>query len=107
MNTNIDDINHYSLGRVFYKRDGVRGGNFLPLETDDLVLWISGFMSAQADCDIDGDYQSIEAALIDYDVEGELLIKLLNAAEIALSGDTWLRLPNVPVRGRAKLSVVS
>lgn len=102
---NAETINDYGLGWVFFKSDGVRGGNFLPFETN-LVEWIKGFMAAQADYDLDREYPSIESALIDYDVEGVLLVKLLQAADTALSGNEWLRLPGVPVRGRANLSVV-
>lgn len=104
MNTNkIDD---YSLGWAFFKMDGVRGGAFLPFETDNLVDWMKGFMAAQADYDVPQQYKSVEQALIDYDAEGALLAMLLDAADMALQGDEWLRLPYVPVRGRAKLSVV-
>lgn len=106
MNTDIE-INDYGLGWAFFKSDGVRGGAFLPLETDNLVEWMKGFMAAQADYDVPQQYNSVEAALIDMDAEGVLLAKLLDAADTALlPSDEWLRLPNVPVRGRGKLKLV-
>lgn len=105
MNTD-SEINNYGLGWAFFKMDGVRGGAFLPLESDNLVEWIKGFMAAQADYDFPRQYKSVEAALIDYDAEGALLAKLLDAADTALQCEEWLRLPPVPVRGRARLSVV-
>jgi outer membrane biogenesis lipoprotein LolB len=106
---NIDnEINDYGLGWAFFNTYGVKGGCFLPLETDNLVEWIKGFMAAQADYDLPQEYRSVEAALIDNGAEGVLLVKLLEAADTALlPSDEWLRLPSVPVRGRAKLSVVS
>jgi hypothetical protein len=85
---------------------GVKGGCFLPLETDNLAEWITGFMAAQADYDLPQEYRSVEAALIDNGAEGVLLTKLLQAADSAVSGNEWCIFPKVPVRGRAKLSVV-
>jgi hypothetical protein len=106
MNTK-SEIDNYGLGWAFFKSDGVRGGAFLPLESDNLVEWMKGFMAAQAEYDFPRQYKSVEAALIDYDAEGALLAKLLDAADTALlPSDEWLRLPSVPVRGRAKLSLV-
>jgi hypothetical protein len=101
MNTD-SEIDDYSLGWAFFKMDGVRGGAFLPFETDNLVEWMKGFMSAQFHDNNSKQYPSVELALIDYDVEGALLEKLLQSAEFIVSGN---KLP-VPIRGRAKLSVV-
>lgn len=103
-------MNDYGLGWVFFENNGVAGNEFLPFETDNLVEWIKGFMNAQADFDYPKQYASVEAALIGHGVKGKLLIQLLQAAETALQGNTLLRMPSVPVRGRvqsrAKLSVV-
>ena len=98
-------INNYGLGWAFFKCEGVCGGSFLPFESDDIVEWMKGFMSAQADYDCQ--HRSVEAALIDFGVKGDLLVRLLDAATFALETSEWLRLPGVPLRGRAKLSVVS
>ena len=98
-------IDSYALGWTFFKCEGVRGGAFLPFTSDNLVEWMKGFMAAQADYGCQ--HKSVEAALIDLGVEGVLLVRLLDAATLALETSEWLRLPGVPLRGRAKLSVVS
>ena len=82
MDTN-SEINDYGLGWAFFKMDGVRGGAFLPFESDNLVEWMKGFMAAQADYDVPQQYGSVESALIDMDAEGALWAKLLNAADTA------------------------
>jgi hypothetical protein len=105
MNTD-NEIDHYHLGWAFFNTYGVKGGCFLPLETDNLVEWMQGFMAAQADYDLPQEYKSVEAALIDNGAEGVLLTKLLQAADSVASGDELCIVPNVPVRGRAKLSLV-
>lgn len=102
----MSEINDYGLGWVFFKSDGVSGGEFLPFETDNLVEWIKGFMAAQADYDFPQQYSSVEAALVGNGVKGKLLTQLLQAAETALSGDKWLRMPSVPLRGKAQSKAV-
>lgn len=101
-----DEIDHYHLGWAFFNTYGVKGGCFLPLETDNLVEWIKGFMAAQAEYSLPQEYKSVEAALIDNGAEGALLVKLLQAADSVVSGNERCILPNLPIRGRAKLSVV-
>jgi hypothetical protein len=103
-------MNDYGLGWVFFENNGVAGNEFLPFETDNLIEWIKGFMSAQADFDYPKQYASVEAALVGNGVKGKLLTKLLEAAETALASDKSLSVPIVPLRGKshskAKLSVV-
>lgn len=101
-----NEIDHYHLGWAFFNTYGVKGGCFLPLETDNLVEWIKGFMAAQAEYSLPKEYRSVESALIDNGAEGELLVKLLQAADSLALGNEWCILPNLPVRGRARLSVV-
>jgi hypothetical protein len=98
-----NEIDHYGLGWAFFKSGGVKGGHFLPFETDNLIEWVRGFCAAQFHANNVKQYPSVELALIDNDVEGVLLEKLLQAAEFIASGN---KLP-VPVRGRAKLRIVS
>lgn len=97
------EIDNYGLGWAFFCGGGVKGGSFLPLLTDDLEEWVKGFMAAQADYDVEPqEFNSIESALIGNGVSGELLSKLLESSEKAFNSDEWLRLPSVPLRGKAK-----
>lgn len=94
-----EKIDDYGLGWVFFKSDGVRGGNFAPFEDDDLIEWIKGFAAAMADYDLDREYPSIQAALLDLGIDADLLEACLVAAESVHAGDDWVRWPSVLVRG--------
>lgn len=95
-----DDIHDYGLGWAFLKGGGMPGGCLLPDAGGDLREWIKGYAAALADYDPTGDAASIEAALRNDGVEGDLLEKLLLAAEAELADESgeWIRWPSVPVR---------
>lgn len=80
---------------------GTRKGDPLPAYDDPLatIEWMKGFAAALADCDLFGHYPSIEAALVDFGITGELLEELLSACEVIRDGEEWCRWPSVPVRG--------
>lgn len=92
----------YGEGWAFYKHGGVRDGAGIPALDDplDLVEWMKGFGAAMAYYDLDGLHPSIQAALLDHGIDGDLLEELLQAAELILDGEDWCRWPSDrPIRG--------
>lgn len=96
------DINDYGFGWAFYKSGGIQGGGKLPEAGVNLREWIGGYAAALADYDPTGDAPSIEAALRTDGVTGELLERLLQAAESieqgGEDGGEFVRWPGIPVR---------
>lgn len=90
--------NSWSYGWTFYKTG--RTGR-LPHDLDpiDLIDWMKGFCAAMADYDLDGRHPSIQAALLHYGIDGDLLEDCLQAAEALLEEEAFNRWPSVPVRG--------
>ncbi len=88
----------WSYGWSFYKSHGAGG---LPADIDpaELVDWMKGFCAAMADYDLDGGHPSIQAALLHYGIDGDLLEDCLQAAETILEEAAFNRWPSVPVRG--------
>jgi hypothetical protein len=64
-----------------------------------LLDWLKGFCAAMADYDLDGQYPSVQAALLQYGIDGDLLETWLQAAEMSLDETEFTRWPSVPVRG--------
>ncbi len=102
-----DDIGDYGWGWAFLKGGGVPGGAKLPDAGANLREWIKGYAAALAEDDPIGDAAaSIEAALRNDGVEGDLLERLLLTAEGIErrgedgggSGEGFCRWPVVPVR---------
>ncbi len=96
------DAEQFGNGWAFYKRGGVHGGAPVPTLDDplDLIEWLNGFAAALADDDLDGEYPSIQAALLDCGIEGELIEELLEAAEVIHDSGEWCRWPSEwPTRG--------
>ena len=88
----------WSYGWAFYKSSGTAK---LPPDLDpiDLIDWMKGFGAAMADYDLDGRHPSIQAALLHYGIDGDLLEDCLQAAETILDEAAFNRWPSVPVRG--------
>lgn len=86
----------YGQGWAFFVGGGTRKGNPLPAYDDPLatIEWMKGFAAALADCDLFGHYPSIEAALVDFGITGELLEELLLACEVIRDGEEWCRWPS-------------
>lgn len=96
------DAEQFGNGWAFYKRGGVHGDSPIPVLDDplDLIDWVNGFAAALADDDLDGQYPSLQAALLGCGIDGELLKELLEAAEVINDGDEWCRWPaGRPTRG--------
>jgi len=88
----------WSYGWAFYKT----GGTCRPpadIEAAELVDWLKGFCAAMADYDLDGEHPSIQAALLHYGIDADLLDACLKAAETIIDSNEFNRWPSVPVRG--------
>lgn len=94
----------YGHGWAYYLSDK-RPAEFAPghHQGAELVEWVKGFTAAMADNDLEPwrIHHTIQLALLDCGVAGDLLEVCLQAAEVALAGDEWCRWPSVPVRGLA------
>jgi hypothetical protein len=91
----------FAEGWSFFKRGGVRDGASVPALNDplDLVEWMKGFGAAMADYDLESRYPSIQEALLDHGIDGDLLEELLEAAEVIRDGEEWHRWPaDRPIR---------
>jgi len=100
----------YGHGWAYYLSDK-RPAEYAPglRQGAELVEWMKGFAAAMADNGMIGydeeantalyECASIQAALLDSGVDGDLLEACLLASEAALAGDEWCRWPSVPVRG--------
>lgn len=92
----------FGRGWAFFTGGGSRNGSSLPALDDplDLLEWMKGFGAAMADYDLDGRYPSVQAALLDCGVDGDLLEDLLQATEVIRDGEEWHRWPaDRPIRG--------
>ncbi len=88
----------WSYGWTFYKSG--RSGKLPPaVGPEDLLDWMKGFCAAMADYALDGRHPSIQAALLYYGIDGDLLETCLQTAETILEEDSFNRWPSVPVRG--------
>lgn len=85
----------FSLGWAFYKTNDARQ---LPADDVDFCEWIQGFCAAQIEYDVGGEYATIESALRDFGVDGDLLSRVLDAADDVLKRNDWIRWPSVPTR---------
>lgn len=95
--------NRWSEGWGFYKSAG--SGN-VPGENDpDLIDWMKGFGAAMADYDLECEHPSIQAALLHYGIDADLLAASLNAAEKIIAEPEFNRWPTVPVRGYGENSL--
>lgn len=94
----MSDIpNHWAQGWAFYKSGGQ---GFVPDEDDpELIEWVKGFGAAMSDYDLDRQHPSIQAALLHYGIDADLLAECLDAAEKILGEPEFSRWPSVPVRG--------
>jgi len=92
----------WANGWVFYK-SGDNLGQYLPT-VENCAEWIRGFAAALADYDLMQENASIQAALLNQGISGDLLDACLNAADTVVAvmafvpGDNWRRWPSVPVR---------
>lgn len=95
----------YGHGWAYYLSDR-RPPELLPglHQGPELVEWIKGYAAALANCDLIGDCPSIESSLRTDGIGGEILERLLTAAEILVSADSgeWMRWPSIPVRYTAE-----
>lgn len=92
-----DIPNHWAQGWAFYKSGGK---GFVPNEEDpELIEWVKGFGAAMADYDLEGEYPSLQTALLDHGIDADLLAECLKAAERILAEPEFNRWPSVPVRG--------
>lgn len=68
-----------------------------PADVDPAELrdWLKGFCAAMADYDLDDRHPSIQAALLDYGIDCDLL----EECQAILEEDSFNRWPAVPVRG--------
>jgi hypothetical protein len=91
------ESNCWASGWAFYKY----GGKAIPAFNDpsDLISWIKGFAAAMADYDLYGVYPSIQMALLDHGIDGDLLEECLQAAELIVKEPAFNRWPSVPLRG--------
>lgn len=89
----MNDISEFGRGWAFFKSDGASA-----VDISDYSDWIKGFCAAMADYDIDGEYISIKAALVDMGVDGDQLDDCLKAAENVIKNTDWVRWPFVQIR---------
>jgi len=88
----------WSYGWTFFKT-GRTGKPPADVDPAELLDWMKGFCAAMADYDLDCRHPSIQAALLHYGIDGDLLEACLQAAEAILEEDVFNRWPEVPVRG--------
>jgi len=88
----------WSYGWTFFKT-GRTGKPPAGIEPAELRDWLKGFCAAMADYDLDCRHPSIQAALLHYGIDGDLLEECLQAAETIFEEDAFNRWPSVPLRG--------
>jgi hypothetical protein len=88
----------WSYGWSFYKT-GSSGKLTADIDPAELTDWMKGFCAAMADYNLEGRHPSIQAALLHYGIDGDLLEDCLRTAETILDEDAFNRWPSVPVRG--------
>jgi len=86
----------WGYGWAFYKKDG--SSDLMP-PVENCIEWMQGFCIAMADYDIGKEDASIQEALVNKGIQGELLESCLVSAESIFKSDEWQRVPDVPVRG--------
>ncbi|WP_305909430.1 hypothetical protein Q9L42_005525 [Methylomarinum sp. Ch1-1] len=91
-----DRSNEWAQGWAFYQTGR---GNVPDEDSPELSEWMKGFCAAMADYDLEGEYPSIQAALMDYGIDADLLAACLDAAERITQEPEFNRWPSVPVRG--------
>ena len=92
-----DKIEDFGWGWAFYK------GAEIDLSTiTDLKGFVGGFAAAMADYNVCGEYDSLESALNDYELDKTFIIDCLAAADEILSDveGGWIRWPAQPVRAK-------
>ncbi len=91
--------NAWADGWAFY-RIADKSAHYLPTlaNCDD---WIKGFAAALADYDLMHENPSIQAALLNQGISGDLLDACLNSADAVVASDEWCRWPTVPVRNKS------
>jgi hypothetical protein len=94
----MDPETQFGNGFAFYKGAG-KSDRLLPFHGEDHREWIKGFCMAMADYDLEQEDPTIQAALLNLGIDGDLLEDLLQAAESIADSDEWCRWPSVPVRG--------
>lgn len=88
--------NGWTQGWAFYQT----GSGGVPNEdSPELIDWMKGFAAAMTDYDLEGEYPSIQVALMDYGIDADLLAACLDAAEQIVQEPEFNRWPSVPVRG--------
>lgn len=92
-----DEANSWVLGWVFFKTGG-QNNNPDRDPGPDLGEWVKGFAAAMADYDLDHEYSSLQDALQQYGVEGDLLMNCLESAERIIAEPGFIRWPSVPVK---------
>jgi len=90
-----DEFDLWAYGWAFYKGDGSK--SLMPT-VEDCTEWMQGFCIAMADYDIEKADASIQEALVNKGVEGELLESCLASAELIFQSEEWQRVPDVPIR---------
>jgi hypothetical protein len=88
----------WSYGWAFYKT-GRTGKPPADIDTAELRDWVKGFCASMADYDLDTPHPSIQAALLHYGIDDDLLETCLQTAEAILEENSFNRWPSVPVRG--------
>jgi hypothetical protein len=88
----------WSYGWTFFKT-GRTGKPPADIGTAELRDWLKGFCAAMADYDLECRHPSIQAALLHYGIDGDLLETCLQTAESIFEDATFNRWPGVPVRG--------
>jgi len=96
VDTELEEEILWANGMVFFKSDDDKE-KFLP-PLDNCCEWMKGFCAAMADYDLNHENSSIQEALVNKGIKGELLEVCLISAETIFSGDEWERIPDVPIR---------
>jgi hypothetical protein len=93
-----NENNRWDDGWAFYNGNG-KTARFLP-PPSGCCEWIKGYCAALADYDLESwqIHPSIQAALVQHGIDGDLLEACLLSAEAVIAGEEWCRWPSVPVR---------
>ncbi len=93
-----EENTQWANGWVFFKNTEI-SQNYFP-KKENCTDWMKGFLSAMADYDLDPyrEYSSIQAALLDKGISGNLLEICLFSVDVIFNSDEWCRLPDVPIR---------
>jgi hypothetical protein len=88
----------WSYGWTFFKT-GRTSKPPADIDPSELRDWLKGFCAAMADYDLDNPHPSIQAALLHYGIDDDLLEECLQIAETILEEAAFNRWPSVPLRG--------